>query len=118
MFYYSRQSLMRMIIQVPPLLTWHICLIIINPFSLVVINCALNQSRGNWLLIYALIFVISISLKLKAKPENAPSFQTLMKKNSNVALELICLPSNSRKKVCMVLDSFLSFLEKYYKKSS
>jgi len=118
MFYYNTQSLMRMIIQVPPLLTWHICLIIINPFSLVVTNCALNQSRGNWLLIYAFIFVISISLKLKAKPENAPSFQTLMEKNSSVALELICLASNTRKEVCMVLDSFLSFLEKYYKKSS
>jgi hypothetical protein len=36
-------------------------------------------------------------LKLRAKPKNAPFFQTLMEEDSNVALELICLASNIEK---------------------
>ncbi len=106
---------MRMIIQVPPPLTWHICLIIIKNFPLVITTCVLNQSRGHWLLMYAFNYAISISLKLEAEFENAPSFQTLMDKDSSVVLELICLASNIRKEVCMVLDLFLSFLKKYEK---
>jgi hypothetical protein len=115
MFCYSRQSLVKMTIPMPPPLTWHICQIIVNSFSLIVTTCALNQSRGHWMLIYALNFAISISLKLKVKPKNAPSFQTSMEKDSSVALELICLTSNIKKKVYMVLDYFLSFLKKYGK---
>jgi hypothetical protein len=99
-----------MIIQVPSLMTWHICQIIVNSFSLFITICALNQSRDHWLLIYAFNFAIFIiSLKLKVEPENAPSFQTLIEKNSIVALELMCLASNIRKEVYMVLDSFLPF---------
>jgi hypothetical protein len=101
-----------MITQVPPLLNWHICLLNIKFFPLVVNTCALNKSRGHWLLIYAFNFAISISMKLDTKLENAPSFQTLMEKDYNVALELICLTSNIRMEVCIVLDSFLSFLKK------
>ncbi len=81
-------------------------------FPLVVNTCALNKSKGHWLLIYAFNFAISISMKLEAELENAPSFQTLMEKDYNVAIELICLTSNIRKEVCIVLDSFLSFLKK------
>jgi hypothetical protein len=54
----------------------------------------------------ALHSTISISLKLKEKLENAPSFQTLMEEDFGVALELICLVSNIRKKVCGILNSF------------
>jgi hypothetical protein len=54
-----------------------------------------------------------MSLKLKEKPKNAPSFQTLMKEDSSVVLELICLASNVRKEVCGVLNNFLSFLKKF-----
>ncbi len=54
-----------------------------------------------------------MSLKLKEKLENAPSFQTLMEEDSNVALELICLTSNIRKEVCGILNSFISFLKKF-----
>jgi hypothetical protein len=54
-----------------------------------------------------------MSLKLKEKPRNAPSFQTLMEEDFSVALELICLASNIRKEVCGVLDNFLSFLKKF-----
>jgi hypothetical protein len=73
MFCYNIQNLVKMITQMPPLLTWHICLIIIKFSSLVVTTCALNQSRGHWLLIYAFNSSISISLKLETEPENAPS---------------------------------------------
>jgi hypothetical protein len=58
-------------------------------------------------------FVISISLKLKEEPQNTPSFQTLMEEDFDVALELICFASNIKKKVCGVLDIFLSFLKKF-----
>jgi hypothetical protein len=63
----------------------------------------------------AFYFAISISLKFRREPKNAPSFQTLMEKDSSVALELICLASNIKKYVCIVLDYFLSFLKKYKK---
>jgi hypothetical protein len=82
--------------------------------SLVVIACVLNQFKGHWLLDDALYFTKSISLKLR-EPENAPSFQTLMEKDSNVTIELICLASNIKKYVCIVLDYFLSSLRKYQK---
>jgi hypothetical protein len=43
---------------------------------------------------------ISVSLKLQEELENAPSFQTLMEEDSNVALELIFLISKIKKEVC------------------
>jgi len=52
-------------------------------------------------------FAISISLKLKIKHENAVSFQTLMEEDYSMALEFICLASNIKKEVCMVLNFFL-----------
>jgi hypothetical protein len=73
MFCYSKQSLLKMITKVPPSLTWHIYQIVVNRLSLVVTN-VLNQSRGHWLLNDTLHSTISISLKLKEKPKNAPSF--------------------------------------------
>jgi hypothetical protein len=57
-------------------------------------------------------------LKLRAKPKNPPSFQTLMEEDSRVALELIGLTFNIRTKVCTELDSLFSFLKKYEKKNS
>jgi hypothetical protein len=50
-----------------------------------------------------------MSLKLKEEPKNARSFQTLMEEDYGVALELICLVLKIRKKVCGVIDSFISF---------
>jgi hypothetical protein len=52
-----------------------------------------------------------MSLKVKKEFKNAKSFQTLMEKNSNVELELICFTSNIRKEVCGVLHSFFSVLK-------
>jgi hypothetical protein len=84
MLCYSKQSLVRMTTKIPPSLTWHIYQIVINCLSLVVTTCVLNQSRGHWLLNDALHFTISMSLKLKEEPKNAPSFQTLMEKDIHV----------------------------------
>jgi hypothetical protein len=36
-----------------------------------------------------------------------------MQEDFGVALDLICLASNIRKEVCGILDSFLSFLNKF-----
>jgi len=79
-------------------LIWHISQIV-HCVSLVVIACVLNQSRGHWLLSDALHSTISMSLKLKEEPKNAPLFQTLMEKDYGVACELICLAFNIRKEV-------------------
>jgi hypothetical protein len=48
-----------------------------------------------------------MNLKLIVEPKNALSFQTLMEDNFDVTIELICLASNNRKKVCGILYSFL-----------
>ncbi len=102
--------------RVPPLLKWHICQIVVDYLSPIVITCVLNQSKGHWLLSDAFHSTIFISLKLK-ELENAPSFKTLMEEDSNVALELICLVSNIRKEVCRVLNNFLLFLKKFDEKN-
>jgi len=44
---YNRQTTMKVVNQVPPPFTWHICQIIIDCFSLIVIACVLNQSHGH-----------------------------------------------------------------------
>jgi hypothetical protein len=56
---------MKMTTRVPPPLTWHICEIVVDCFSLVVTACVLNQSRGHWLLSDAFHSAISMSLKLR-----------------------------------------------------
>ncbi len=86
---------MMITIKIPPLLTWQICQIVVDYLFLVVTTCVLNQSRGHWLLSDAFHFAISMSLKLIKESENAPSFQTLMKR-----ILLICMTFNIRKKVC------------------
>jgi hypothetical protein len=55
---------------------------------------------------------------LREKPKNAPSFQTLMEKDPDVARGLICLASNIKKEVCGVHDSFFSFLKKFDEKKT
>jgi len=44
---------------------------------------------------------------LKEKPKNAPSFKTLMEEDSGVALELISLTSNIRKRFVEFLIVFV-----------
>jgi hypothetical protein len=117
MLCYKRENSVKMIIQMPPLLTWHICQIIVDSFSPIVTTHVLNQFRGHWLLSDALNSTISIILKLKIELGNAFSFQTLMEKDFSVVHELICLASNIIKEVCNVLDSLLSFLRIYEKKT-
>jgi hypothetical protein len=100
MFWYSKQSSMKTTITIPPPLTWHICQIVVDCFSPFGTTYVLNQYRGHWLLSDAFHFAISMSSKLREKPKNAPSFQTLMEEDSSVALELICLAFTITKKVC------------------
>jgi hypothetical protein len=116
-FVIKGKNSVKMILQMPPLLTWHICQIIVNSFSPIVTTHVLNQSRGHWLLSDAFNSTISIILKLKIELGNAFSFQTLMEKDSSVVRELICLASNIIKEVCNVLNSLLSFLRIYEKKT-
>jgi len=104
---------MKMTTRVPPPLTWHICQIVVNCFSVVITACVLNQSKGHWLLSDVFYSTIFMSLKLKKEPKNGPSFQTLMEEDFGVVLELICLASNIRKEVYKVLDIFPSFLKKF-----
>jgi hypothetical protein len=60
--------------KVPPFLTWHICEIVVDCFSLVESACVLNHYRGHWLQSDALHPAISMNLKLKEEPKNARSF--------------------------------------------
>jgi hypothetical protein len=62
----------------PPLLTWQIYQIIVDYLSPIVIACVLNQSSGHWLLIDALNYVISLSLKLKEDSAPLVSFDSLI----------------------------------------
>jgi hypothetical protein len=76
MLCYKRQNLVRMIAQMSPLLTWHICQIIVFFFSPIVTCYVLNQFRDHWLLSDAVNSTISISLKFRIEPRNTFSFQT------------------------------------------
>jgi hypothetical protein len=102
--------------KVPPPSTWHICRIVVDCFSPIVITCVQNQSRGHWLLSDVLHFAISMSLKLIEDLENVPYFKTLMEEDSSVAHELMA--SNIKIEVCGVLDNFLSFLKKFDEKKT
>ncbi len=82
---FSKQSLVRMTTKVLPFLTWHIYQIVVNCLFPIATTCVLNQYRGHWLLNDAIHSTISMSLKLREEPKNAPSFQTLMEKDINVS---------------------------------
>jgi hypothetical protein len=98
--------------RVPPLLTWHICRIIIDFFGPIVSTCILNQSMGHWLLSDAFNFSISMSLKFKDVIDST-TFGNLTEEDVNVAYELSCLAFNIKKEVILVLDSVISFLKKH-----
>ncbi len=92
------QSFVKMNARVPPLLTWHICRIVVDSFGPIVFASILNQFKGHWLLRDALInSVISMSLKFKDEIDFV-TFDNLMKENGNVVSELLCLASNIKKK--------------------
>jgi hypothetical protein len=44
-FYYNKQTTMKVIRQMPPLLTWQISQIIVDYLSPIVIACVLNRSH-------------------------------------------------------------------------
>jgi hypothetical protein len=66
----------------------------------------------NWLLFDALNATMIMSLKLKEEYGISSNLKDLIANNSIVALELSLLASNIRRKICGVLDGFLSFLRK------
>jgi len=111
---YNRYNFMIMNEKVPPLLTWHICCIIVDSFGLVVFTYILHQSKGHWWLSDTLNFAISMILEFKDEI-NFVTFDNLMEEDGNVVYELSCLASNKKKEV-QVLDSFLSFLKNEEKK--
>jgi hypothetical protein len=101
---------MKMIGKVPPLLTWHIFQIIVDSIGPIVFVYILNQYKGCWLLNDALNVSISMSLKFKDEVD-CVTFNNLMEEDVNVVFEFSCLPSNIKKKVIEVLDSFFFLLE-------
>ncbi len=64
----------------------------------------------------ALNYAISISLEFKDEIDFT-TFDNLMEEDANVVSQLSCLASNIKKEVVGVLDSLISFLKKYEKKS-
>ncbi len=78
-------------------------------------TCILNQSKGHWSLNDALNFAISMNLKFKYEIDYV-TFDNLMERDKNVVYELSCLAFNIKEEVVQVLDSFFSFLKKYFKK--
>jgi hypothetical protein len=110
---YNKQTIMRVINQMPPPLTWHIYQIIVDCFFPIVSTYVVNQPCGHWLLSDALHIAISMSLKLKEENQIIPSFERLMEDDSIVFDELSLPASNIRREVINVLDYFLFFLKKY-----
>jgi hypothetical protein len=108
---------MRIIGCVMPPLIWHISQIIVDVLFLIVNACVLNQSYGHWLLFDALNATMIMSLKLKEEYGISSNLKDLIANNSIVALELSLLASNIRRKICGVLDGFLSFLKKLNEKN-
>jgi hypothetical protein len=75
----------------------------------IVTTCVLNQSRSHWLLFDALHSTITMCLKFKDEITNPSPLVSLINDDSKIAFELSLFVSNFRRKVCGVLDSFLSF---------
>jgi hypothetical protein len=90
----------------------------VDCLSPIVFTCILNQSRGHWLFSDTLHSAMSMSSKLKEENQIVFSFESLMEEDSIIANELALLAFNIIKKVCDVLNSFLSFLTKYRKKKT
>jgi len=118
MFCYSKQTIVRITSRVPPPLTWHIFLIVMDCLPPIISACVINQSHGHWLLSDVLHFVISLSLKLKEENKSIRSFESLMEDDSIISNELSLLAFNIRREVINVLDSFLSILKKYENKKA
>jgi hypothetical protein len=97
---------------VPPPLTWHISQIIVDVLFSVVSACVLNQSHGHWLLCNALNVIITMSLKFKEQYRISLNLQDLIDDDFIVARELSLFASNIRRKVCGILDGYLSFFKK------
>jgi len=81
-----------------------------------VVACVLNQSKSHWLLSNALQSTTIMHLKFKEKIINPSTLVSLIDDDFGIAFELSLFTSNIRRKVCVVLDSFLSYFKKIEKK--
>ncbi len=104
---YSKQTIIRISVHVPCLLTWHVAQIVVDVPSLVITTCVLNQSHGHWLLSDALHFAITMNTKLMEELQNHPSFGNIMDENFEMDNELTLMASNIQEEVYVVLYSFL-----------
>jgi hypothetical protein len=106
---YNQQTIVKVIGRVPPPLTWHISQIIVDVLSCA---CVLNQSHGHWLLSNALNVIITMSLKFKEQYRISLNLQDLIDDDFIIARELSLFASNIRRKICSILNGYLSFFKK------
>jgi hypothetical protein len=69
-------------------------------FCPIVTACVLNQSRGHWLLSYALNVTITMSLKLIEEFGTLLNLEDLIDDDFVVAQELSLLASKIRREIC------------------
>jgi hypothetical protein len=115
---YSGQTIIRISVHVPPLLTWHVAQIVVDVPSFVIIACVLNQSHGHWFLNDVLHSAITMNIKLIEELQNHSSFGNIMDEDFGLANELTLMASNIQEEVYVVLDSFLYCLRKYEKRKT
>jgi hypothetical protein len=70
--FYSKQSVVRISVRVPPPPTWHVAQIVVNVLFVVVTTCVLNQSHGHRFLSDVLHFAIIMNTKIIEELQNSP----------------------------------------------
>lgn len=86
--------------------------IVIDVLSLVVGACALNQSRGHWLLNWCTSFCNNHGNKTNGNFGKSPSFDNIIDEDFRMVDELPLLASNIKKEVCVIFHLLLSFFSK------
>ncbi len=79
--------------------------------------CVLNQFSSHWLLYDALQYAIIMCLKIKEEVTYPPPQVNLIDDDYGIAFELSLFVTNIKKKVCDVLESFLSLKENLKRKN-
>jgi hypothetical protein len=74
-----------------------------------VTTCVLNQFKSRWLFSKALQSAITMCLKFRGKITNPIALVNLIDDDFWITFELFLFTFNIKRKVCRVLDSFLSF---------
>jgi Ca2+/Na+ antiporter len=107
-FYYNKQSVIKMIAQVPPTLAWHIYQIIVDYFLFVVFVYVLNQFKDHHSQNDAIHFYHICEFEIERKKRYS-TLKNLLEKDLSVILELICLTSNIRKNLMAFLILLFPF---------